>query len=186
MLNAFRHHGEPRVAIRLQDDATAPMCSTPSGITASHGLLTRASPLLRQRAQRLPASRRATVAPASWASAEAGMPRCSTPSGITASHGVAEGPELERVVRLVLNAFRHHGEPRQTARELRDKGTTCSTPSGITASHGRAIAGRNLGPGDRVLNAFRHHGEPRVEVREGCHRHVARVLNAFRHHGEPR
>ncbi|AGC49192.1 hypothetical protein MYSTI_07920 [Myxococcus stipitatus DSM 14675] len=60
VLNAFRHHGEPRPASPAWVPSTC-RCSTPSGITASHGGAVQA--------------RRSLVN------------GCSTPSGITASHG---------------------------------------------------------------------------------------------------
>ncbi|AGC49191.1 hypothetical protein MYSTI_07919 [Myxococcus stipitatus DSM 14675] len=82
VLNAFRHHDEPRTAWACS--RRAGWCSTPSGITASHGPFPGAARAPPARAQRLPASRRATDRPLRrswWAS-------------------------------WVLNAFRHHGEPR--------------------------------------------------------------------------
>ncbi len=129
---------------------------------------------------------------------------CSTPSGITASGTLERG--LAHDGRVVLNAFRHHGERDLDAAPDRKPQYGCSTPSGITASGTRPSLGAR--PWDRrVLNAFRHHGER--DIRDGrlgieplgvcstpsgitasgtcwCLRKefADHVLNAFRHHGE--
>ncbi len=175
VLNAFRHHGE-RDFIKVIVPGDKNKCSTPFGITASgtqvHGLaLLRvevlnafrhhgerdksmsASETSRMRAQRLSASRRAGRL--FWG--EDGTPvSCSTPFGITASGtGLPRGLHRRRVV---LNAFRHHGE--------RDCSRARFTP---------CRAG--------VLNAFRHHGE-RDKSGVGATGVPWVVLNAFRHHGE--
>ena len=127
VLNAFRHHGEGNGAgdsalhrrTRAQRlpasrrgervdwggiGGVVGGCSTPSGITARG---TRPPPAGARcsRAQRLPASRRGEL---KLAGKDPEADRCSTPSGITARGTVAGGDV--QPPRLVLNAFRHHGE----------------------------------------------------------------------------
>ncbi|CAN99353.1 hypothetical protein predicted by Glimmer/Critica [Sorangium cellulosum So ce56] len=130
VLNAFRHHGGDRPLNRLISVVSA-LCSTPSGITA--GIARASSPRTREAscAQRLPASRRGSLATRGGGLT---LGKCSTPSGITA--GIA-ADALDRLTALA----------------------TCSTPSGITAGIAARVEPclREL----HVLNAFRHHGGDR-------------------------
>ena len=105
---------------------------------------------------------------------------CSTPFGITDYIGIA----LRRStagLRVVLNAFRHHGLYRYLGLLCLGRPCLCSTPFGITDYIGRRRRhARRAQPG--VLNAFRHHGLYRISSARPWTLPTT-VLNAFRHHG---
>ncbi len=151
VLNAFRHHGErdcyPIFRYNMEYPCSTPSgitasgtspermeivaaasCSTPSGITASGTTRGGGDPASRHGCSTpsgITASGTTTTASSRTCTV------CSTPSGITAS-GTGWGLK-GRSRRIVLNAFRHHGE-----RDQVDPG---------------------VAPTELVLNAFRHHGE---------------------------
>ena len=163
-----------RALTDTQKDDTR-VCSTPSGITAIPACS--ASP------RRCAAASGAQRLPASWRFPQRRLVR-----------GLA--------LRLVLNAFRHHGDSHVGSQHpLAILTGQCSTPSGITAGQGHC-----LHVSHHVLNAFRHHGDSHSAVsaarvsRCRCstpsgitaiptswpcqHAHDRGVLNAFRHHGD--
>ena len=179
-------------------------CSTPFGITEYIGWrFHRGRPDSAISAQRLSASRNISAFIQTLKVVSRYV--CSTPFGITEYIG-PHNPVISRTLRIVLNAFRHHGIyrffglPGQVAAEM------CSTPFGITEYIGRRPGAVRCGRCG-VLNAFRHHGIYRMPRRAatsslavecstpfgiteyiGLHAHQRAlpeipVLNAFRHHG---
>ncbi|MCK8501815.1 hypothetical protein M0222_29020 [Myxococcus fulvus] len=106
-------------------------CATPSGITASGAFLS------------------------SHNVAKAEISECSTPSGITAS-GSGVG-RLLRQRRVVLNAFRHHGEQRAATDP---RGLPCRGAQRLPASRRAAVRDFLLDhPSRIVLYALCHHVE---------------------------
>ena len=132
VLNAFRHHGVSRLPIRARPVATF-VCSTPFGITEFRGAAHAAGERDHLGAQRLSASRSF----AGKAPTQTG--RLRVVLNAFRHHGVSRRLQSHHAINrnVVLNAFRHHGVSRNPA-EGDDNGhcTVCSTPFGITEVRG--------------------------------------------------